>query len=384
MYFVDALADIPPASADNRGQIWIYPARLSGAEQDDSFAMISLEQDDGSFAWVTLANSTHTHTLSDVTDVTASAAEVNVLDGITASTAELNFTDGVTSNIQTQLDGKSATTHNHDATYAPIAKGVTNGDSHDHNGGDGAQINHTTLSNIGTNTHATIDAFISDVKSTSFITQTASGVINSEQALSSLSSGIVKVTTGTGVLSSVAAPTGAVVGDTDSQTLTNKTLTTPTIGSFTNATHNHLTAAGGGQLSSIITLGPLYISNLAASATAAMEAMFLDGTTVSRSTGDFYISRNGEVIGITAIANANRTGGTATVELTVNGVAQTFDGGATCVLDATNTRRHAVLVATGDGEDVTAGQRVGLQVTTSGWGPTTVELIAWIIVRQDF
>jgi hypothetical protein len=31
-------------------------------------------------------------------------------------------------------------------------------------------------------------------------------------------------------------------------TLTNKTLTTPTIASFTNATHNHTNAAGGGQL----------------------------------------------------------------------------------------------------------------------------------------
>ena len=40
--------------------------------------------------------------------VTASASEINVLDGITASTAELNYVDGVTSAIQTQLDGKVA------------------------------------------------------------------------------------------------------------------------------------------------------------------------------------------------------------------------------------------------------------------------------------
>ena len=47
-------------------------------------------------------------TVSSLEDlgVTATAAEVNVLDGITATTAELNYTDGVTSNIQTQLDAK--------------------------------------------------------------------------------------------------------------------------------------------------------------------------------------------------------------------------------------------------------------------------------------
>ena len=38
--------------------------------------------------------------------VTASAAEINKLDGVTATTAEINHTDGVTSNIQTQLDSK--------------------------------------------------------------------------------------------------------------------------------------------------------------------------------------------------------------------------------------------------------------------------------------
>jgi hypothetical protein len=45
-------------------------------------------------------------------------------------------------------------------TLAPAAKGVTNGDTHDHSGGDGAQINHTTLSNIGTKTHATLDSHV--------------------------------------------------------------------------------------------------------------------------------------------------------------------------------------------------------------------------------
>ena len=36
--------------------------------------------------------------------VTATATELNILDGVTATTAELNYVDGVTSAIQTQID----------------------------------------------------------------------------------------------------------------------------------------------------------------------------------------------------------------------------------------------------------------------------------------
>ena len=39
--------------------------------------------------------------------VTSTATELNVLDGITATTVELNYVDGVTSNVQTQLDAKT-------------------------------------------------------------------------------------------------------------------------------------------------------------------------------------------------------------------------------------------------------------------------------------
>lgn len=71
-------------------------------------------------------------------------------------------------------------------TYAVAAKGVTNGDSHDHSGGDGAQIYHTTLADKGTNTHAQIDSHLSATA--------AHGI------------------------------SGAVVGTTDAQTLSSKTL----------------------------------------------------------------------------------------------------------------------------------------------------------------
>jgi hypothetical protein len=44
---------------------------------------------------------------ADISDVTASAAELNILDGATLTVTELNYVDGVTSAIQTQLDAKA-------------------------------------------------------------------------------------------------------------------------------------------------------------------------------------------------------------------------------------------------------------------------------------
>ena len=41
--------------------------------------------------------------------VTSTAAELNILDGVTATATELNYVDGVTSAIQTQLDAKATT-----------------------------------------------------------------------------------------------------------------------------------------------------------------------------------------------------------------------------------------------------------------------------------
>jgi hypothetical protein len=57
---------------------------------------------------IRLLKSSIKNTLPNITGaVTATQAELNLLDGVTATTAELNYTDGVTSNIQTQMDLKA-------------------------------------------------------------------------------------------------------------------------------------------------------------------------------------------------------------------------------------------------------------------------------------
>lgn len=57
--------------------------------------------------------------------ITATAAELNKMDGVTATTAELNYVDGVTSNIQTQLNGKAPSSHTHN--YLPLSGGTVTG-----------------------------------------------------------------------------------------------------------------------------------------------------------------------------------------------------------------------------------------------------------------
>ena len=58
---------------------------------------------------ISAASNTLTIATTDLTDVTATAAEVNILDGATLSTTELNYVYGVTSGIQSQIDAKQAT-----------------------------------------------------------------------------------------------------------------------------------------------------------------------------------------------------------------------------------------------------------------------------------
>jgi len=66
---------------------------------------------DGTLAVADISDLTASAAEINVLDgVTASTAELNILDGVTASTAELNYVDGVTSAIQTQLDTKASIT----------------------------------------------------------------------------------------------------------------------------------------------------------------------------------------------------------------------------------------------------------------------------------
>jgi energy-converting hydrogenase Eha subunit G len=72
--------------------------------------------------------------------VTATTTELNILDGVTATTAELNYVDGVTSDIQTQLDARVLETNGAVTTAATgsnVVRNITLSTSAPSSGSDG-------------------------------------------------------------------------------------------------------------------------------------------------------------------------------------------------------------------------------------------------------
>jgi hypothetical protein len=102
------------------------------------------------------SNHTGTQLAATISNFAATVL-ATVLSGLSVATATpVTSSDTILAGIgklQAQLTGLAD-------IFAPIAKGVTNGDSHDHSGGDGAQIDHASVSGAGTNSHATIDTHL--------------------------------------------------------------------------------------------------------------------------------------------------------------------------------------------------------------------------------
>lgn len=62
---------------------------------------------------VSVNDNSHKHTVSNISDLTATASELNIMDGVTATTTEINYLDGVTSSIQSQLDTITSNLNSH-------------------------------------------------------------------------------------------------------------------------------------------------------------------------------------------------------------------------------------------------------------------------------
>ena len=103
------------ATSSAAGSSGLVPAPAAGA------ATRYLRSDG---TWQVPPDTNITYTLSSF-GITATAAELNKLDGCTATVTELNYLDGVTSSIQTQLNAKAPSSHTH--SYLPLSGGTLTG-----------------------------------------------------------------------------------------------------------------------------------------------------------------------------------------------------------------------------------------------------------------
>ena len=103
------------ATSGAAGKTGLVPAPAAGA------ATRYLRSDG---TWQVPPDTNTTYTLSSF-GITATAAELNKLDGCTATVTELNYLDGVTSSIQTQLNAKAPSSHTH--SYLPLSGGTLTG-----------------------------------------------------------------------------------------------------------------------------------------------------------------------------------------------------------------------------------------------------------------
>lgn len=131
-------------------------------------------------------------------------------------------------------------------------------------------------------------------------------------------------------------------------------------------------------------IGPFMGVNIAGTATTVLDLLFYGATNaaIQGANAGFRAGRAGEIVGASLLANGARTGGTMTLRATIGGVGTTFNSGAV-QLNASNTVRATSIVSPGNGITISGSDSLAIDVVTSGFTPTTLEVLGWLLICYD-
>jgi hypothetical protein len=169
---LDSLSDVVSSSAES-GQYLRFNGTSWVPSTADAPSSVSYE--DLTDVPLEFTPEDHTHSISDITEITATVTEINLLDGVLATTAEINYLDGVTSNIQDQISGRAPLSHTHaiaDTTGLQAALDGKAASSHTH-----VMADITDLS-VGSTSELTNTLLISPKEKTLVSATAATGTIN--------------------------------------------------------------------------------------------------------------------------------------------------------------------------------------------------------------
>jgi uncharacterized protein YjbJ (UPF0337 family) len=264
--------------------------------------------------------------------LTSTTAELNVLDGVTSTTTELNFVDGVTSNIQTQLNAKGVGTVSSlsdlsvtsTATELNIMDGVTataaelnimdgvTSSAAELNIIDGSATTQATVTLVGTDGIVISDgdvmkqALVSDI-ATYVSSSSSAATLTTARAIGGVSfdgsanidlpgvnaAGNQSTTGNAGTATKIASIINSnIVQLTDTQTLTNKTLTSPTItgtgaiaGTFSGDVTGDVTGNVSGTAATVTGAAQSSITSLGTLTALQTDNINFNGNTISSTAG---------------------------------------------------------------------------------------------------